>query len=205
MPSYDYSSSNRRTVKGSASASYDKILAVFNPSPSDTSTFARTNRAKVAFQSSLDYESALKVMEQDGYQNAAGCDLSALLMPFQTRHGSVSGLMPGFDPSATPVSTSGVIDLSALLPFRWDTSSPNTIQDRWVATSGDGYPGVLSAEKCYVDPAQYRDLNDIRGIAVRLPLMAAGWGYDMFGKPFPSGSMPDGSAGFRDRPAGGRR
>src|SRR5688500_192022 len=101
------------------SYSYNKLLAVFNKNGGDTSQIGRAYRADVFLQNHISYEDSVAGMHADTYKSAAGCDLSAIFMPYESVVGS-GGNLPGFHSSVNPSgSTSGTAGIYELLPFRW--------------------------------------------------------------------------------------
>lgn len=172
---------------------YDKIIAIFNKSQ-DISAYNRANKAKVMFKSSESFERMLEETPSGIYKSTAGSDVSNIFYPFETFYGSGNKL-PGFHPNASGVWTpsgnnsSVVVNINNLLPFRYDaTQSGYLYYLPEVHTSGDAMRGMVSAERYYGNPENYRDISNIRSIGLRMPMVAVGWGYTTDGVPVPNQS-----------------
>ena len=194
MPSFERSREINQRKDSKSPYSYDKIMAFFNTKadPKDTSISTRSNKVTVAFTNTANYNDTITNLPQDEYLETAGQDLSALFMPFETKIDTKGLGLPGFMKNADRVNlpTTTKIGLTNLLPFKWDKAETNHVYDRWnTATVGDGINGLISSDRVYADVNQYRDISQIRGIGLRLPIMAVGWGYTLSAaKAVPSGT-----------------
>jgi hypothetical protein len=192
MPSFEKANSLTQRAKPRSPYSYDKILAFFNRStdPNNDSVSAKSHKISVSIIDTNNFIDTVDNLPSGLYQEAASCDLSALLMPFETTLNAGSGY-PDFSKNAdvrdSSVSSSGVW-FSTLLPFNWNKNDKTNIHDRWSVPSGDSLNGIISSDKLYADVNQYRDTSDLRFIGSRLPLMGVGWGYTLEGTPYPSGT-----------------
>lgn len=169
--------------------SYDKIISFFRYG-TDTSNLGRQNRVSVNIRSSDDYEFSFAGMTDSQYRSSAGCDLAALLMPFETRKGG-SGL-PGFDSSVRADASGTSVDHYKLLPFNWEPNESGYVYNRLTTASGDSINYLISDTEFRGSVNKYRDISNIRAIGFRLPMMAVGWGYTLSGDPWPSGGSSSG-------------
>lgn len=122
---------------------------------------------------------------------AAGVNLSSLFAPYTT---NASGYLPILEAAAEASASEkpGQLDL---LPFYFDytttAASGRTYIDTYHASgvyARDTYGEITTGEVNTIDHDRIRHNYDIRGIGLRMPMMAVGWGYDTDGKPFPPGS-----------------
>lgn len=193
MPNFERSAYSRRSNNNPYS--YDKIFALVR-NADNTSVLGRTSRVSVVIKDTESFHTELESMDDATYKNAAGSDLSAIFMPYQS-HGGVSGSMPGFN-SYLPTPDPKEVNFYSILPFQWSSGANSVVMDRWVATSGDSLGSLVSAEKHYIDMDRYRDLDYIRGVGLRLPIMGVGWGYTTDDDPWPSGGAgPSGTRYFK--------
>jgi hypothetical protein len=185
MPSFDQISNNQK----SANTSYDKLLAIFSRDDEHQSVASRNGRAVVVLKTEEDYETSIATMPSGLYQQSAGSDLSALLMPYETHLGASS--MPAFYQLASAsggISIGEAPKLIDILPIRWDKDDTDGVYDRYYTPSGDSLPNLLSDEKYRGGTDQFRDISNIRGVGLRLPMIGVGWGYTTEGLPWPSGN-----------------
>lgn len=201
MPNFERAVSTGKSSVNSYS--YDKLFATVRGS-SGSSALERANKISVSIKDVDSYNHQLNHMTSGEYKNTAGCDLSAIFMPFQTKVGP-SGGMPGFN-SVLPSGGKNYSQANFfnLLPFEWSSGNLNVIKDRWHSPSGDSLSHLVSAEKLYIDTNQYRDTNDIRSIGLRLPAIGVGWGFTKNGIPWPSGSAPAGQQAGVHYPSGAK-
>ena len=192
MPSFEKSNLLAQKENPRSPYSYDKIMAFFyrNADPDDMSVPARSSKLTVSLVNTPNFNDTLDNIPNDMYTDVAGCDLSALLMPFETRLGPSSGF-PCFAKNAdvrdSSVTSSGVY-FSTMLPMLWAKDQTGFIYDRWSSASGDSLNGIVSSDKLYADNNQYRDISQMRHIGFRLPMMGVGWGRTLEGLPYPSGT-----------------
>jgi hypothetical protein len=201
MPNFERSISTGKSSLGN-SYSYDKLLGVVSKS-NDGSVFSRTSKISVTLKDTDNYYDKLRRMTDDEYKSAGGCDLSAIFLPFQSAN--ASGGVPGFNPFL-PVQDPEwqEVDMFEILPFEYASGVTNQIKDRWSAPSGDGLNGLLSSDSFNVDPNQYREPGDVRGIGLRLPIMGVGWGYTLDDEPWPPGSGVGINAKFKGQKSDGK-
>jgi hypothetical protein len=196
MPNFEGSRTSKKKISYVDDYSYTKVLGLFTKgtgkSPAD-----KSHRVSVSFKTNISYETALHDMKDDTYQQSAGTDLSNIFMPFQTALGS--GDLPCFDQNVSKLNIASGVNGKSLLPFYYDSKKTNVIYDRWAAPSGDSINHLVSSKKYYGDSNRYRDVSNIRGIGLRLPVMAVGWGYTMDGNPYPSGKGKNKFKGEYDR------
>ncbi len=189
MPSPDYSTISSRSIK-SQSDSYDKIIAIVSDNSSDTSIMGRSNRISVSLVNQNKFNTVLHNSTDEQYQQSAGADISTIFAPFKTSIEPTESGFPRFHNNTRPISLveSGIISSIDLLPFEWDKTQTTVLTDRTVQPSGDGLNSLVSSSKVYVDIDRFRDISDIRGIGLRLPIMGVGWGYTRDVIPMPSGN-----------------
>jgi hypothetical protein len=126
----------------------------------------------------MTYEEAVALAKSNGaYAQTAVCSLDGILRPFTTKVGAgEAALMPAF---VTPSATQG-LHVGNLNPFV-------TGNDITYLANKQTYDRLHTFESG-------NDVADTRGVALRGPVMVAGWGFDMDGKPVPgngSGSWLD--------------
>lgn len=185
------SSNSSRT---SSTGGYSKVLAIFNKQTGNLGPMFRSWSAQVILKDKESYEQSLLELDSTDYETHAGCDLSALLMPFCSSAGS--GSMPSFHVSAKDAPTtaessdpSGVpIKNYKILPFKWEKNNNTIVYDRSLSPSGDSLGYVVSDTLYRGDVNRYRDPSNIRSLGFRFPMMGVGWGYTTAGQPFPSGN-----------------
>jgi hypothetical protein len=198
MPSSQDPSYQKQASLAFNGSSYDRILAAFYKNEQDQSVQGRNGRVHVAFKTSDSYDAALHNLASGSYTEVAGTDLSSVFMPFETHLGP--NKMPGFDSNAvTNPSSSGYgPNMVNILPMEWDNTATNELIYRWSAPSGDSLPNLISGDEYYGDIDAIRSPSSMRGIGLRLPAMAVGWGYTTDGKPWPSGNWNNiDSKGFK--------
>lgn len=174
-----------------ADKSYDMILSTFIDNEDNEMVLARSNAFSTHLKTSPNYEHILAHMDNDSFKNTGGCDLATLFVPFQTKFGD--GSIPCFYQYATQqkAPASGDYNNINLLPFNFDVNATSTVTNRYSATSGDGLRNLVSDTVYRGSSEQFRDISDIRGVALRLPAMGVGWGYTTDGYPWPSGTGSD--------------
>jgi len=215
MPTIEHLLAQPRTNNSDASPSYSKLLAFYNSpvGPSGNSPAARANRVFMSLKDSKAYETSLSNFDSDTYGKTAGADLSSFLMPYETFVNHVSGLPCFYSGIGFPYGyqwryPSGILpSFMDYLPIDWEPQSEGYIYDLWQSPSGDGMLSLASSSGGYFgDTNRYRDKYDIRGIALRGPLMVSSWGFDLTTRlPFPSGHQrsddmavyPSGTAFFK--------
>lgn len=157
----------------------------------EESVSGRNDKNRIFIQDGPTYESALTGMSQNEFKHSGGANLSAIFIPFQSR--KEADEMPAFYKHIedTPNSDGMTPALMEVLPFRWDKNRTSYIYDRWGTTSGDGLANLISDTEFRGDSDRFRDISNVRSIAFRLPMMAAGWGFTTDGLPWPSGEWGD--------------
>ena len=216
MPSFEQSKSESKANAGDAH-SYNKILAVMNQADvSDKSVFARANKFSVSLLDSNSFYNTVSSMSDERYRYMASADLSSILFPYDTwrmhRSSIPSGLPTfygdnaSFDQGIIPPTQSDNayrMNIYKLNPIEWSRFlSTNSTKDRWSSPSGDSINDLASWVSHRGDINQYRDMNIIRGIGIRLPMMGVGWGYTTDGLPCPSGIPPVGQVEGTHYPKG---
>lgn len=191
MPNFERINSNNK-IPTSNAYSYDKLLGKMKPSV-DNSVIGRTHKTLVSLQDSYNYDDRLQKMSDDEYQASAGCDLSAIFMPFATQ--SAGSGMPGF--VALPPKTDYGITMQRLFPFEYASGVSTVLKDRYHAPSGDSLGSVVSFNTHPINVDIFRSLDDIRSIGIRLPAMGVGWGYTKEKQiAWPSGSVANPASGI---------
>jgi len=160
--------------------SYSKLLFEFEFGEA-SGTQDKIARSVGVLKSDRAYDLALSSRPADEYIKTAGCDLSAIFMPFRAASG-VDANMPMLN--STQFS-------DRQLPFQMDLSQSDSLVNRYVGPSGDSLPGVVSSDQYYGDVNQLRDAADVRSVGFRMPMVGVGWGLDKDGSPWPSGSSED--------------
>ena len=135
---------------------------------------------------------------QDGYQSTFGGTLDSVFVPFssnQSGYPLISSGVPHFGLSTVTGSGNPTVDDLNPFTIAYD-SSGNVLSDVFFAglVRDSGFPSSL-----VYDSANDDTLIDtsIRAVALRAPLVLAGWGYDTLGNPTPSGDPnADGSIPF---------
>lgn len=106
-----------------------------------------------------------------GYETKALASLDTLFVPFST-NSDVSNMARFERPT-----DSGSLNIDDYNPFRQGLYGP-------IFTHGQTFPSGLSTEQ-----DSSIDYNDVRAIALKSPLILAGWGYDTDGKPVPNSGV----------------
>lgn len=140
--------------------------------------------------------------------------LDGLYVPYSTYAGH-TGLLPHFE---TPTNSGEVGDVISLHPFNpsnifgvgvkntgivdsgsfnasvWGSGGHNITAAMTVdesATNGSMDSGIYPVSNAFDADFHFRkktELNDIRGVAHRAPMVLSGWGYDTDGNPVPTGA-----------------
>ena len=169
--------------------SYTKIIGTFFHDSTSSglidNSISKRNKVSIALKTTETFDRSLAIMESGLYQNTGGSDLSALFIPFvatvnsNMNMPSVSGLDGDLDE----------INARTLLPFEFNASGINKFKDlNSLSASGDAVVGLVSANRYYDSPLNIRQVSDVRGIGLRLPLMGIGWGYNTNNEKIPAGS-----------------
>jgi hypothetical protein len=112
-------------------------------------------------------------LDEDYYNGKAAVSVDGLFRPFSTKpHGSGYGL-----PSFVIPTTSGEPNVNDLNPYKGN-------HDINVVIRGRSYPSNLST----ILDSDYVNETDYRAMALRGPLVVAGWGFDTEGYPVPNES-----------------
>lgn len=124
--------------------------------------------SNTALQPAYNFETQLG--DDDSLGKKAAASLDSLFRPFSTDTSPTEGEMPHFEVG------SGTITADTLNPFGDD-------HDIGVILRGSGLPDNLDL----FSYAQSGDaLDNTRGVALRGPLVVAGWAYDIYGNPLPN-------------------
>lgn len=186
MPAYEQALSSTKGGSTNIGGGYSKLLAIFNATSLNRNAKAKSECVNIVLKESLDYEESLKSIDASGYNKVAGCDLSAIFMPFVTTSGSP--IMPSFVSNLAD-NTSIPIRLQTLLPYQWNAQESGYLYLRQSSPSGDTIDNVVSANNYYGSTSDFRSVSDIRSIGLRLPLMLVGVGYDTEGNRFPASGI----------------
>jgi len=162
--------------------SYSKLLFEFEYG-SASGTQDKLARSVGALKSSKGYDLALSSKPSGEYVKTAGCDLTALFMPFRISPTGEDRTMPFMDTVVTTVS-----QVERINPYQSDVGQTDTLVNRYIGPSGDSLPGVVSSDQYYGDVNQLRDPSDIRSVGLRMPMIGVGWGRTVDGLSWPSGS-----------------
>lgn len=148
------------------------------PAPTDTNEDATRIEYKHVVAIDTDYGVASSL--GGDYERTGGGSLDTLFIPFSVNY-EASGI-PHFE---EPTDTSGVPNGSSLNPFIQGTNFGAIVR-------GSGFPEEGLTFN------QDSEFLDIRGLALRAPLVLAGWGYDIEGKPIPNSGIPSEDEGGED-------
>lgn len=198
LPTFHNLVKSKGSYGGAESSSYDKILAIFNTGDGSNSVLSRTYQTQVALKTAANYEYVLGIMSSGEYQYSAGCDLSAIFMPYQSVIKNAT--MPSFyyGASTTSAAASGNEPNNVdLMPFQWNNKRGDVVLDRWLAVSGDAIKALVSDDVYRGNVDEYRDISNERGVGFRLPMMGVGWGYTLEGDPWPSGNKVQNKKTFK--------
>jgi hypothetical protein len=197
MPNFERTNFTGKSP-GSDSYSYEKLVGRV-ASSADNSPAGKTNKVSVVLQDSYNYYDKLQRMPRSEYKESAGCDLSAVFMPFGTQ--SIGSGLPGF--VGLPPKTNYGITMQKLFPFEYASGNATVLKDKIHAASGDSLGSVVSFNKYPVNINSFRSLDDIRSMGIRLPAMGVGWGYTKEKQiAWPSGSAPAGQVEGTHYPSG---
>ncbi len=127
----------------------------------------REYRHSIAIDTDYGFSSSLA----SDYERTGGGSLDQLFVPFSTKT-TASGI-PHFDIESHGTSFSGAPDGSSLNPFVRRADFGAMVKDSGVPSEGLGF---MESTKW----------NDFRGVALRGPLVVAGWGYDVDEYPIPN-------------------
>ncbi len=194
MPNFEHSNSTQKTISSYSGDAMDRVMAIWDNNSGPSGVIINSQKVKVTLKDNFNYEHILITEPSGTYKLTAGCALSSLFYPFQTKLGNTANTMPGFWSFAnsnprSQVPTSGVISLQDVLPYQWDVFQSSYMLDRYVALSGDYNSDVVSSDVSYRNTDRFRDSSDIRSVGLRLPLMGVGWGFTTAGVPFPTGGV----------------
>jgi len=172
------------------SQGHNAILGMVIPSGNNTKMVNKTNRVAVSFKDRNSIQELLSSTAMQKYVNIGTAPLEFIFIPFQI--GSApSSVLPMIESGIAP-SDSDIV-YSDLLPFEFrpghDEEFYNLITDE--GDDHDYFTGLNSGQYPSGSIYQYRNYQDVRGVGLRLPLILAGWGYDLDGVPVPSGTSTD--------------
>lgn len=156
------------------------LYTIFTPSPSGSVDSKRSSSHIITLLSKDELCESLSRSTTSVYERSASIDINSLFMPYS----SVSGnrIMPCI-PSGIQSSESDVT-MYDLLPFSFNPTS-GEIVDRTISTSGDSLAGLANGSEFTNELEDFRDIQNIRGIGLRLPMMGVGWGYTTNDTPYP--------------------
>lgn len=125
------------------------------------------------------------------YKDCSGGDLTLVFCPFELVHKDVTldelSSMPSSEEAENingANSYTNGITFGSLNPFYMDGTNQNiaSLED---ASKEGSHSDVVTGEFYTTNTKYVRNPSDVRGIALRGPVMIAGWGYDTNGKPVP--------------------
>ena len=164
--------------------SYSKIFALVNKKAS------KKNRHFVSLESRDSFDKKLRKAED--YKTVYGEDLGNLFIPWEidSSNDTRKGFKGDFEDPKN-MGSGETPDQHPLYPFKYNPKESGVLYQQGSVQDSDSLHSLVSSDRYRLGPDIHRDVTSMRGVGLRLPIIAKGWGHDDVGNPVPSGLTRD--------------